>query len=103
MTKRKGTMKIYRAYFFRGADPAIAEVKAFVGGRSMSSIEKDGGPAATTMGNWFKGKTKRPQNATLEAAGRALGMKRVWVVNEASDARARGERSRVSIQKGNGK
>ena len=27
---------------------------------------------------WFEGKTKRPQNATLEAAGRALGYHRVW-------------------------
>jgi hypothetical protein len=74
-------MKIYRAYFFRGADPAIAEVKSFVGARTLSSIEKDGGPATSTIANWFKGKTKRPQNATLEAAGRALGMKRVWVTN----------------------
>jgi hypothetical protein len=78
---RSGTMRIYKAYFFRGADPAIAEVKSFVGGRTMKSIEKDGGPASSTMSNWFKGKTKRPQNATLEAAGRALGMKRVWVSN----------------------
>jgi hypothetical protein len=33
------------------------------------------------MAAWFFGATKRPQNATLEAAGRALGMKRVWVTN----------------------
>ncbi len=77
--KKPTTMKTYRAYFFRGADPAIAEVKKFVGNNSLSQIEKEGGPANTTMANWFSGKTKRPQNATLEAAGRALGMKRVWV------------------------
>ena len=79
---KKSTMKIYRAYFFRGADPAIKQVQAFVGNHSLSSIEKDGGPATGTLRNWFKGKTKRPQNATLEAAGRALGMKRVWVPND---------------------
>ena len=75
-------MKLYRAYFFKGADPAIAEVKNFVRDRSLSEIEKDGGPTSNTMYNWFRGKTKRPQNATLEAAGRALGMKRVWVRDE---------------------
>jgi hypothetical protein len=43
----------------------------------LAHIEVDGGPSANTMRNWFKGKTKRPQNCTIEAAGRALGMKRV--------------------------
>jgi hypothetical protein len=33
------------------------------------------------MHNWFFGTTRRPQSATLEAAGRALGYKRVWVKN----------------------
>ena len=78
---KPSTLKTYRAYFFRGADPAIAEVKSFVGNHKLGQIEKDGGPASSTMSNWFNGKTKRPQNATLEAAGRALGMKRVWVTN----------------------
>ena len=77
------TMKTYKAYFFRGADPAIAEVKKLVADKkTLANVEKDGGPAAGTMRNWFNGKTKRPQNATLEAAGRAMGMKRVWVKRE---------------------
>lgn len=87
MAKRKhkrgsrppSTLKVYKAYFFRGADPAIAEIRQLAGTVSGKQIEKDGGPAATTVANWFSGKTRRPQNATLEAAGRALGMKRMWV------------------------
>lgn len=71
-------MKTYRAYVFRGADPAIAEVKAILKGTSLKDVEEEGGPTAGTMRNWFKGKTKRPQNCTLEAAGRALGFERVW-------------------------
>ena len=55
---KPGTGKIYRAYWFSGADPAIAEVKEFVGARTLSSIERDGGPATSTMANWFKGKTR---------------------------------------------
>ena len=46
--------------------------------RIWSPIKESGGPAAGTMANWFFGKTYRPQNATLEAAGRALGYRRVW-------------------------
>lgn len=77
--RKPGTMKIYRAYFFRGQDPAIAQVKAFTAGTTLASVERNGGPATTTLYNWFNGKTKRPQNSTLEAAGRALGHMRVWV------------------------
>ena len=71
-------MKSYKSYFFRGADPAIAEVRAIIKGTSLKDVEEDGGPTAGTMRAWFKGKTKRPQNCTLEAAGRALGYERVW-------------------------
>jgi hypothetical protein len=81
-------MKLYRAYMFRGADPAIADIKEFVGTtdhKSLAHIEKDGGPAQSTLRNWFKGKTKRPQNCTIEAAGRALGMKRVWIRSNPKD------------------
>jgi hypothetical protein len=75
----KRTLKVYRAYFFRSADPAIAEIKKVVGNQSLAFIEEEGGPATSTMSNWFKGKTMRPQNCTMEAAGRALGYRRVWV------------------------
>jgi len=78
--------KLYSAYVFRTKDPAIDELRTVVEdhfGRRVSSkdlaaIEHDGGPAAGTMANWFFGKTRRPQSATLEAAGRAIGYKRVW-------------------------
>jgi len=80
-------VRTYRAYRFRGSDPAIAEVKDIIGTASLGAIDKAGGPAATTMRNWFKGKTKRPQNATLEAAGRAMGMKRVWVPTNGHNSR----------------
>jgi hypothetical protein len=31
------------------------------------------------MQGWFRGKTKRPQSASLEACGRAVGYKRGWI------------------------
>ena len=82
-------MKLYQSYLFKDKDPAIDELRTEVqkanGGsnriahKHLVEIEKEGGPAASTMRAWFFGVTKRPNNATLEAAGRALGKKRVWV------------------------
>lgn len=76
--------KLYRAYFFRGRDPVLNEIHDIMREKygnkpQFSAIEKAGGPTGGTLRNWEKGKTRRPQNATVEAAGRALGMKRVWV------------------------
>jgi hypothetical protein len=76
--------KLYKAYFFRGVDPVIGQIRKIITEKhgavtNLSAIEKAGGPTYTTVNNWMRGKTRRPQNATIEAAGRALGMKRVWV------------------------
>jgi len=79
-------MKTYSAYRFREKDPAIDEVRTLVeehfgrrvNGKDLTEVKESGGPAAGTMAAWFFGKTRRPQSATLEAAGRAIGYKRVW-------------------------
>jgi hypothetical protein len=85
----KGRLKLYASYMFRDKDPAIDEFRTVMqdaygdklGYKEMADVEEAGGPTAQTIHNWFFGTTKRPQNATIEAAGRALGMKRVWVKN----------------------
>lgn len=80
-------MKIYKSYVFRDKDPAIDELRTLVQSanngvkitrKSLKKVEDGGGPQVGTLANWFFGTVKRPQNATLEAAGRALGYKRVW-------------------------
>jgi hypothetical protein len=85
-----GRMKLYRSYMFRDKDPAIDEFRTVMqdhygdqlNHKALVDVETQGGPTAQTIHNWFFGGTKRPQNATIEAAGRALGMKRVWVKNK---------------------
>ena len=83
-------MRLYRSYMFRSKDPVIDELRTIVqdvtgdttlSTNTLSSIEDDGGPTVSCMQGWFRGKTKRPQNCTVEAVGRALGMKRTWVKN----------------------
>jgi hypothetical protein len=79
-------MKLYKSYVFRNKDPAIDELRTLIqdtygnrlGYKELHDIELAGGPTTTCMHNWFFGTTRRPQSATLEAAGRALGYKRVW-------------------------
>jgi len=78
---------LYSAYVFRDKDPAIDAIRTVMqdhfGKRNLSAedyeeVHEKGGPTGGCVKSWFEGKTKRPQNATLEAAGRALGYRRVW-------------------------
>jgi len=79
--------KLYSAYLFRGKDKAIDELRTVVEDhfghrvtkKDTKQIELGGGPKSSTVNAWFFGKTQRPQSATLEAAGRALGFRRQWV------------------------
>jgi hypothetical protein len=80
------TLKIYKAYNFRTKDPVIDELRTIaqdaygkLNHKALADIERSGGPSASCMSNWFFGKTRRPQSASTEAAGRAMGFKRKWV------------------------
>jgi hypothetical protein len=80
MSKRNGKgPRVYAAYKFTEKDPAIYELQRFLGNTKLSQVTKDGGPSTTCMHNWFHGETRRPQNATIEAAGRAMGFERKWM------------------------
>jgi len=79
-------MKIYKSYMFRTKDPVIDELRTLVmdtkgsiKNKALVAIERDGGPSSSAMYNWFHGKTRRPQSAAVEAAGRAIGYKRKWI------------------------
>jgi hypothetical protein len=77
---------IYKSYVFRDKDPAIDELRTVIAdhfrgklsSKQLREIEEAGGPTQGCMTSWFFGTTKRPQNATLEAAGRAMGYERIW-------------------------
>jgi len=79
-------MKLYGAYVFKTKDPAVDELRTVVedhfghrvSTKDLTMIAEQGGPTSATMRNWFFGKVRRPQSATLEAAGRAIGYRRVW-------------------------
>jgi hypothetical protein len=78
--------KVYQSYMFKTKDPVIDELRSLteqvfgrrVAGDALKEIEQAGGPSVACMRAWYFGKTKRPQNPTIEAAGRAIGFMRVW-------------------------
>jgi hypothetical protein len=82
----RGALTLYKSYMFRDKDPAIDEMRSLierhygrrVTNKELSQITEDGGPSSSCMHSWFFGKTRRPQNPTIEAAGRAMGYQRVW-------------------------
>lgn len=82
----RGPLRLYRSYVFKNKDPVIDELRTIVQDvygsvthKALKQIEADGGPTINAMDGWFKGDTKRPQSASIEAAGRAMGYKRKWV------------------------
>jgi hypothetical protein len=89
MSKRNGngSLRLYKSYMFRGKDPVIDELrtkiqdtyKGKLDGKVLREISEEGGPTVGCMRAWFYGVTRRPTSATIEAAGRALGFKRIWV------------------------
>lgn len=94
-SRNSGPMRLYSSYMFRNKDPAIDEIRTVMqqhfhknnlAAEDYKAVEEQGGPSAGCVKSWFEGKTKRPQNATLEAAGRALGFERVWQAMPRSDS-----------------
>lgn len=67
----------YKSYSFIDKDPIIDEVRTMVNdsGANYKWIEEHSGVTSATLYNWFNGRTKKPQAATLNAVARCLGYK----------------------------
>jgi len=71
-----------RGYRFTdGRDPVLEQVTRVItdSGLALNAIEAKCGVCASTMRSWQQGKTKRPQNATVEMVLRTLGYRRVII------------------------
>lgn len=60
-------------------DPTLAGVLRCIDGIGPAKLERASGVAASTIRSWRNGKTRSPQNKTMEFALRAAGFKRVIV------------------------
>ena len=75
MAKKNGYLR-YKAYNFIDKDPIIDIIRTIKRDAHVSDaqIANMGGPTAGTLRNWFGGKTRRPQFATVAAAASAMGV-----------------------------
>jgi hypothetical protein len=71
----KGTMKLYKSYMFKDKDPIIDAMRTAYedAGGSYKHISARSGVASSTVYNWFSGKTRRPQFATVAEFAIACG------------------------------
>ena len=82
--KKAGTkmvkMRIYKTYQFT-VDPVMDEVLALMDSQDIeiSQASNNSGVSRSTISNWSRHKTRRPQSATIEAVGRACGYRRTWI------------------------
>ncbi len=74
MAKKRGFLQ-YKSYMFLDKDPVIDTLRTAVSTskQKYSAISMNSGVATSTIYNWFHGRTRRPQFATVAAVARALG------------------------------
>lgn len=67
----------YKSYNFKDHDPIIDEIRTIYedSGASYKWVEGNSGVTSQTLTNWFSGRTKKPQAATINAVLRSLGYK----------------------------
>lgn len=72
--KKTSELKVYKSYNFIDKDPILdyTRTKVYANG-GPSQISKASGVTPTTLYNWYKGKTRRPQFATVAAVLLACG------------------------------
>ena len=66
---------LYTSYLFRDKDPVIDVMRGVVEDANMSyqDVRDESGVSKSTIRNWFHGKTRRPQFATVAAVAGACG------------------------------
>jgi DNA-binding phage protein len=74
-SKQKRSMVTYKSYSFVDKDPIIDQCRTIVEdeGETYLKIHEMSGVSTSTLYNWFRGETKRPQFASIMAVVRSLG------------------------------
>lgn len=77
--KRRGYISPYRNYVFVDKDPIIDLARTAVAdsGKSLQRIHEGSNVSTTTLYNWFHGKTRRPQFATVASVLLECGVSEV--------------------------
>lgn len=81
--KKRGFISPYRNYVFVDKDPIIDVVRTAVADakKSYEAIHRGSNVSTTTLYNWFHGKTRRPQFATVASVLLECGVSEVNLRN----------------------
>lgn len=73
--KQARSLVTYKSYSFIDKDPIIDQVRTLIAdeGESYLQIHDMSGVSVSTLYNWFRGETRRPQYASVMAVVRSLG------------------------------
>lgn len=84
MAKNNGVLKTYKSYLFRDKDPIIDAYRTLHSGSKSTykQTHEKSGVSISTLRNWDRGTTKRPQFCTISAAARADGAKGIRFAND---------------------
>lgn len=87
------SLHLYRSYNFVDKDPVLDFLRDVVDDARMpyAKISHLSGVSEGTLYNWFHGKTKRPQFATVAAVMGSLGYRMVWEKARAGDGHTAAE------------
>jgi hypothetical protein len=87
-TKKRGFLK-YKSYSFVEKDPIIDALRTAVSAskKKYSTLHADSGVSTSTIHNWFHGRTRRPQFATVAAVARALGKTTITFASNSGNPR----------------
>ena len=79
MRKKRGYISPYRNYVFIDKDPIIDFARTAVADANLSlqKIHEKSNVSTTTLYNWFHGKTRRPQFATVASVLLSCGVSEV--------------------------
>lgn len=74
------SLNLYRSYNFVDKDPVLELVRDMVDEAKLpyAKISHLSGVSESTLYNWFHGKTRKPQFATVAAVMGGLGYRMVW-------------------------
>lgn len=69
------SLKLYKSYNFVDKDPVIDVVRTIIddSGMKQKKISAESNVSLSTIQSWLKGRTKRPQFATVAAVVRCCG------------------------------
>jgi|SRR6187402_801858 len=99
----RGVLRMYRTYNMIDKNPVIDKVRTLVQDegliKKLGIVHEISGVSTTTLDNWFNGKTRSPQHATIAAVITSLGYKEEFVKDHAIDVEKERKSGRAWLEK----